>query len=85
MNKRHKSIEFLGSALDDLRFFPASTRSEIGHQIDCVQRGLGAYTWKPLGSGNEGIREMKFCDADGTTRIIYVAETADTLYVVRCF
>ncbi|SBT04772.1 Phage-related protein [Candidatus Accumulibacter aalborgensis] len=34
-----KPVEFRGSALDDLRAFPASARREAGHQLDQVQHG----------------------------------------------
>ena len=39
MIKRRKPVEFRGSALDDLRAFPAAARCEAGYQIDQVQQG----------------------------------------------
>jgi len=34
----HKPLNFRGSALADLRAFPATVRQEVGYQLDKVQR-----------------------------------------------
>jgi phage-related protein len=43
-----KPIEFLGSALDDLRAFPLTARREAGYQLDQVQNGQEPDGWKPM-------------------------------------
>jgi phage-related protein len=45
-----KSVEFRGSALNDLRAFPDSARHEAGHQIDLVQQGYQPDDWTPMQS-----------------------------------
>ena len=84
MNKT-KPIEFLGSALDDLRAFPVLSRREAGYQLDQVQRGLEPDDWKPMTIIGQGVREIRIRDAAGAFRIIYVAKFADAIYVLHCF
>lgn len=80
-----KPIEFLGSALDDLRTFPVLSRREAGYQLDQVQRGLEPDDWKPMTIIGQGVREIRIRDAAGAFRIIYVAKFADAIYVLHCF
>ena len=80
-----KPVEFRGSALDDLRAFPASARREAGHQLDQVQHGLEPDDWKPMTTVGTGVREIRIRDASGAFRIIYVAKFADAVYVLHCF
>ncbi len=83
--KNTKPIEFLGSALDDLRAFPVLSRREAGYQLDQVQRGLEPDDWKPMTIIGQGVREIRIRDAAGAFRIIYVAKFADAIYVLHCF
>ncbi len=80
-----KPIEFLGSALDELRAFPVLSRREAGYQLDQVQRGLEPDDWKPMTIIGQGVREIRIRDAAGAFRIIYVAKFADAIYVLHCF
>ena len=80
-----KPVEFLDSALDDLRAFPLGARREAGHQIDQVQRGLEPDYWKPMNTVGQGVREIRIRDAAGAFRVIYVAKFADAIYVLHCF
>jgi phage-related protein len=58
-----KPVMFRGSALDDLRAFPAVARREAGHQIDQVQRGRDLDDWKPMNTVGPGVREIRIRDA----------------------
>lgn len=80
-----KPVEFRGSALDDLRVFPASARREAGHQLDRVQQGLEPDHWKPMPRIGPGVQEIRIRDAVGAFRVIYVAKFADAVYVLHCF
>ena len=80
-----KPIAFVGSALDELRDFPASARREAGHQLDRVQRGLDPDDWKPMTSIGPGVREVRVRDEMGAFRVIYVATLADAVYVLHAF
>lgn len=80
-----KPIEFRGSALDDLRCFPASARREAGHQLDQVQHGEEPDDWKPMPTIGAGVREIRIRDAADAFRVIYVAKFADAVYVLHCF
>jgi phage-related protein len=80
-----KPLEFRGSALSDLRTFPAAARREAGFQLDRVQRGLEPGDWKPMATVGQGVREIRIRDEDGTFRIIYVAKFAEAVFVLHCF
>lgn len=80
-----KLIEFLGTALDDLRAFPVSARREAGYQLDQVQQGGEPDDWKPMGTVGQGVREIRIRDQAGAFRVIYTAKFANTLYVLHCF
>lgn len=80
-----KPVEFVGTALDDLRTFPLSARRNAGHQIDQVQRGLEPDDWKPMATIGQGVREIRIYDDSGAFRVIYVAKLADAVYVLHCF
>lgn len=80
-----KPVEFLGSALDDLRAFPLSARREAGHQLDQIQNGLEPDDWKPMSTIGKGVREIRIRDAAGAFRVIYVAKFTDAIYVLHCF
>ena len=80
-----KSIEFRGSSLDDLRFFPSQARREAGHQLDQVQSGQEPDDWKPMNTVGQGVKEIRIRDVAGAFRIMYVAKFADAVYVLHCF
>jgi phage-related protein len=80
-----KPVEFRGSALDDLRAFPASARREAGHQLDQLQQGREPDDWKPMSTVGQGVQEIRIRDTAGAFRVIYVAKFADAIYVLHCF
>jgi phage-related protein len=80
-----KPVEFRGSALDDLRAFPAAARREAGYQLDRVQRGREPDDWEPMNAVGRGVREIRIRDAAGAFRVLYVAQFDDAVYVLHCF
>lgn len=80
-----KPIEFLGSSLDDLRMFPASARSEAGHQLDQVQNGREPDDRKPMPTVGQGVKEIRVRDVAGAFRVMYVAKFADVVYMLHRF
>lgn len=85
MNERAKPVEFVGSALDDLRAFPVAARREAGFQLDQVQQGKEPDDWKPMNIVGPGVREIRVRETDGAFRVIYVAKFEDAIYVLHCF
>ena len=80
-----KALKFRGSALDDLRDFPASARREAGYQLDRVQNEQAPADWKPMATVGKGVQEIRIRDEAGAFRVIYVAKFADAVYVLHCF
>jgi phage-related protein len=85
MHEVPKPVMFRGSALDDLRAFPATARQKAGYQLDQVQNGLVPTDWKPIATIGQGVREIRIRDASSAFRILYVAKFADAVYVLHCF
>jgi phage-related protein len=80
-----KPVRFRGSALDDLRIFPASARQEAGHQLDQIQHGNEPDDWKPMPTIGKGVREIRIRDIAGAFRVVYVAKFTNAVYVLHCF
>jgi phage-related protein len=80
-----KPVEFRGSALDDLRAFPAAARREAGYQLDQVQRGREPDDRKPMNTVGRGVQEIRIRDATGAFRVMYVAKFDDAVHVLHCF
>jgi len=80
-----KPVEFRGSALADLRAFPAAVRREAGHQLDQIQHGREPDDWKPINTVGRGVREIRIRDTAGAFRVLYVAKFDDAVYVLHCF
>jgi phage-related protein len=83
--KAAKPVEFRGTALDDLRAFPATARREAGYQLDRVQNGHEPADWKPMKAIGPGVREIRIRDAEGAFRVIYVAKFEEAVFVLHCF
>jgi phage-related protein len=80
-----KPLAFVGSALGELRAFPAEARREAGYQLDRVQRGFDPEDWKPMPAIGPGVREIRVRDETGAFRVIYIAALADAVYVLHAF
>ncbi len=80
-----KVLKFHGSALGDLRAFPAAARRDAGYQLDKVQHGLMPSDWKPMPTIGIGVQEIRIRDESGAFRVIYVAKFADAVHVLHCF
>ena len=80
-----KPVEFVGTALDDLRTFPEAARREAGYQIDEVQHGQTPDDWKPMSSVGAGVKEIRIREESGAFRVIYIAKLSDAVYVLHCF
>jgi len=80
-----KSLQFRGSALADLRAFPADARREAGFQLDQVQQGREPDDWKSMSIVGPGVREIRIREESGAFRVIYVAKFEGAIYVLHYF
>ncbi len=80
-----KTVEFRGTALNDLRRFPQSAMRDAGYQLDKVQRGLPPDDAKALPSVGAGVVELRIWDETGAFRVMYIAKLEDAVYVLHCF
>lgn len=80
-----KPLEFVGTALNDLRLFPATARQEAGYELDKVQNGRQPRDFKPMNTIGAGVQEIRIHDEAGQFRVMYVAKFADVVYVLHCF
>lgn len=79
-----KPLDWLGSALDDLRAFPDPARQRAGFELYRLQQGLDPADWKPISSVGPGVREIRV-QTGRAFRVLYVAQFAEAVYVLHAF
>jgi phage-related protein len=79
-----KRLEWVGSALDDLREFPQEARNEAGHQLHRVQCAKEPSDWKPMNAIGSGVRELRI-HTNREHRVFYVVRFDDAVYVLSAF
>jgi len=79
-----KPVEWVGTALDDLRSFPDDARRIAGFQIGRVQAGRMPHDWKPMSVVGPGVNEIRV-RTSREHRVFYVAKFADAVYVLHGF
>jgi len=80
-----KPVFFLGSSQDDLRAMPKGARQNLGEELLRVQLGGEPTDFQPMPSVAMGAYEIRYKDASGAFRVIYVAKFADAVYVLHAF
>jgi phage-related protein len=79
-----KPLSWLGSALDDLRAFPADARRDAGYQLGRLQQGLLPTDWKPMTMVGSGVVEIRV-HTRLEHRVFYVAKYEEAVYVLHAF
>jgi len=79
-----KSLNFVGSSLDDLRDFPDQARRAAGFALYSVQSGLEPRDCRPMQVIGPGVKEIRI-HVLGEWRIIYVAKFSSAVYVLHAF
>ena len=79
-----KTVEFIGSSLDDISAFPIEVRRAVGHELWQVQNGLMPSDYKPMPDIGSGAYEIRVYLL-GEWRVIYVAKIEATVYVLHAF
>jgi phage-related protein len=82
--KKIKSLNFVGSSLDDLRNFPDEARRAAGFELHAVQSGLEPSDWRPITIVGSGVREIRI-HILGEWRVMYVAKFQNSVYVLHAF
>lgn len=80
-----KDIDFVDTALDDLRTFPNEARRDAGYQLDKVQHGEEPDDWKPFPAVGPGTREIRIAEDNGAFRVMYVVKFDEKIHVLHCF
>ena len=80
-----KPIDWRGSALEDLRRFPATPRQQAGQELRRLQRGELPSDWRPFSEIGPGGGEIRIDCADGWFRVMYVAKFEEAIYVLHSF
>jgi phage-related protein len=74
----------MGDSLIRLRAAPAEIRSDVGYQLDLVQRGEVPEDFKPMPDVGPGVMEIRV-HGDNEYRVFYVARYEEAVYVLHCF
>lgn len=81
---KKRPLEFIGSALKDLRQFPEKVRRQVGYDLDIVQSGETPLSAKSL-KGLSGVMELVERYDKDTYRAVYITNIGGTVYVLHCF
>ena len=86
MSESLKSVEWVGSSLEDLKEFPEEVRRGVGYALYLAQCGEKHPGAKPLkGFKGAGVLEVVE-DFDGDTyRAVYTLKLAGVVYVLHAF
>src|SRR5262245_56778626 len=79
-----KPLNWVGTALEDLRQFPEAARRQAGFELRRVQAGLEPSDWKPMTTVGAGVQEIRI-DVGTAHRVFYVAKFAEAVYVLHAF
>ena len=79
-----KPIAWLGDSLARLRAAPADIRSDVGYQLDLVQRGETPTDFRPMPQVGSGVMEIRV-HGENEFRVFYVARFEEAVYVLHCF
>ena len=80
-----KPVEWMGSALDDLRAMPDEPRRAFGYAIHLAQLGLHHRAAKRLKGELAGLIEVIDDFDSNTYRAVYTVKLADLVYVLHVF
>ena len=82
--RARKRVDWVGTALDDLRAFPPEERNMAGYQLDSIQVGDEPSDWKPMPTVGPGVRELRI-RSGREHRVFYVAKFEEAVYVLHAF
>lgn len=77
-------IDWVGDSLKRIREFPDEAKRLVGYQLERVQAGKEPTDWKPMPSVGLGVNEIRV-RAGGAYRLLYVAKSAEAIYVLHAF
>ena len=81
-----KTIDFIGSALDDLSSMPDEVKFDFGYNLYKAQLGEYPPTAKVLsGFGSANIIELRENWHGDTYRAVYTVQFKNCIYVLHCF
>ena len=71
-------------SLTRVRKSPAGTRSDVGYELDRVQRGKAPSDFKPMPDIGSGVMEIRV-HGENEFRVFYLARFDEAVYVLHCF
>ncbi len=80
-----KSVEWVGTAKDDVSAFPDEVKSELGQSLFAAQLGNLADNAKPMKGALREVIEIVAKGADGTYRLMYTVKLEQTIYALHAF
>lgn len=80
-----KEVIWVGSALKDLKNFPAAVMDEMGYQLHLIQMGYTPNGVKSLKGFEPSVMEIITDYNTDTFRAVYTVKLADKIYILHCF
>lgn len=79
-----KKITWLGNTHDVVKGYTSAAKSEIGYNLDKVQRGMDPFDWKPMPTVGPGVKEIRIHE-ENEYRVLYVAKFEESVYILHAF
>ena len=79
-----KSLQWIGTARDELRDFPDDARLEAGLALWAVQQGELPPDSKSMSIIGKGVQEIRIRTSDAY-RVFYIAKFGEAIYVLHAF
>ncbi len=84
--KRHEAaIAWEGDSSEVIRGFPEEVRSQLGIDLQLLQRGEQPSSYRPMQSVGQGVYELRQQDERSWYRVIYLSRIDDVIHVLHCF
>ena len=86
MGEALRPVRWIGTSLRDLRSFPSSVRTDIGHALFTAQESKTDPAAKPLkGFGGATVFEIVASHHGNAWRAVYTVRFQDAIYVLQVF
>ena len=85
MSVNLRSLNWIGSSLDDLKKLPKAVQRDIGFSLHQIQEGKAPGNVKPLKGLGSGILEIISDYNKNTYRAVYAVKIGEDIYVLHVF
>jgi phage-related protein len=84
-DSKRAEVRWMGDSHAIVKSFPKGAKSNLGYDLDRIQRGLSPLDSKPLPGVGRGVFELRDEDERAWYRVIYLKKIEGFIYVLHAF